>query len=255
MSLVHLEHNKPVATLTLNRPERHNSLVPELLDELLQGLAQFGADEQIRAMVLAANGRSFSTGGDIAAFYQHRENMNDLAAYANSIVGLLNKTILALLDLPIPVIAAVQGIVTGGSIGLVLACDLALLAPQASITPYYSVVGFSPDGGWTAMLPKVIGVRRAADCLLTNRTISAQEAFEWGLACRVVPAKQLMKEAYQIAEEIAGMKPGSIRTAKTLLAAQRDDLAFRLEEERLNFVAQVVRPDSIQGMASFLSKA
>jgi 2-(1,2-epoxy-1,2-dihydrophenyl)acetyl-CoA isomerase len=254
MPLVILEHNPPVATLTLNRPERHNSLVPEMLTELLDALSRASADKRLRAIVLAANGRSFSTGGDVAAFYTNRHKPDELAAYADRIVSLLNKTILALLDLPVPVVAAVQGMVTGGSLGLVLACDLVLLAPQASFTAFYSVVGFSPDGGWTAMLPGIVGVQRAADCLLTNRTISAQEALEWGLASRIVPADNLLAEARQTAGEIAGMKPGVIRTAKTLLQTQRCNLAVQLEMERCHFVAQVVRPESIEGMAAFLSK-
>ena len=139
-----------IATITLNRPERHNSLIPALLNEMLAALDSIGARPQVRALILKANGRSFSTGGDVRAFYEHRK---DLSMYAHEIVGLLNRVILTLVGLPVPVVAAVNGIVTGGSLGLVLASDLALLAPEATITPFYSVVGFSPDGGWLVVSP------------------------------------------------------------------------------------------------------
>ena len=114
----------PVAVVTLDRAQRHNSLVPEFLAEILAALEEVRASSSARAMVLQANGRSFSTGGDVAGFVAH---LDTLEAYAGRIVGLLNETILALLKLPAPVVAAVQGIVTGGSLGLVLGCDLVLV--------------------------------------------------------------------------------------------------------------------------------
>ena len=183
--LVLSEKVGPVTVLTLNRAGRHNSLVPQLLEEALAALETFGKDPDVRAVVLQANGRSFSTGGDLGRFHTH---LDDLASYAGKLVGLLNRVILALVELPMPVVAAVHGIVTGGSLGLVLGCDVVLVAPEASFTPYYSVVGFSPDGGWTAMLPGIIGPQRSAEVLLRNLTISAQQAVNWGLASRLVPA-------------------------------------------------------------------
>lgn len=247
--LVQIELLDAVAILTLNRPERHNSLVPELLEELLAHLAQIEAAPDVRAVVLRANGRSFSTGGDVAGFVAH---LDTLEAYARRIVGLLNETILALLQLPVPVVAAVQGIVTGGSLGLVLGCDLVLVAPQVTFTPYYSVVGFSPDGGWTAMLPAIIGPKRAAAILMQNRSISAEEALAWGLANKIVAGDTLPAAAIEAAHDIASKKWGSIRHAKRLLLGSQGDVARRLEEERTRFVQQIATPEARQGMAAFL---
>jgi 2-(1,2-epoxy-1,2-dihydrophenyl)acetyl-CoA isomerase len=251
MELVQLELHETVAILTLNRPERHNSLVPELLEELLARLAQVEAAPDVRAVILQANGRSFSTGGDVAGFVTH---LDSLEAYALRIVGLLNETILALLQLPAPVVAAVQGIVTGGSLGLLLACDLVLVAPQATFTPYYSVVGFSPDGGWTALLPALIGPKRAAAILMQNQTISAEEALAWGLANKIVTGDSLRVEALKVAQEIAAKKAGSIRHTKRLMFGSHGDVARRLEEERARFVRQIVTPEARQGMATFLDR-
>jgi 2-(1,2-epoxy-1,2-dihydrophenyl)acetyl-CoA isomerase len=247
--LVLSERAGPVVVLTLNRAERHNSLVPEFVAEMLAALGVVRAEPGVQAVVLQANGRSFSTGGDVAGFAAH---LADLADYASEIVGLLNQAILALVELPAPVVAAVHGLVTGGSLGLVLGCDVVLVAPEASFTPYYSVVGFSPDGGWTAMLPAIIGPKRAAEVLLHNLTISAEQAVAWGLASRVVPAESIRDEALAAARDLAAKKPGSLRHSKRLLA--RSDLAARLEAERARFVEQIVTEEARQGIVAFLER-
>ena len=249
--LVLHETNGPVAILTLNRAQRHNSLVPIFLEELLDGITAVSTDPTARALILQANGRSFSTGGDALGFVEH-EHMAEL--YANEIVGLLNRVILALLDLPIPVITAVHGTTTGGSIGFVLAADIVLVTPQASFTPYYSVVGASPDGGWTALLPQVIGRQRAAEVLFTNATIDAETAVSWGLANRLVPADQLRETAVAVALDIAAKKQGSVRRSKHLLNLDRADVAHRLEAERQQFVQEVVHGEAMPGFRAFVDE-
>jgi 2-(1,2-epoxy-1,2-dihydrophenyl)acetyl-CoA isomerase len=248
MPFVLIEHTDSTATLTLNRPERHNSLVPELLREFIQALSEVS---EARALVLQANGRSFSTGGDVRALYEHRA---EAAAYARDVVGLLNEAIEALLRFPAPSIAAVNGIVTGGSIGLVLAADLALVTPQATFTPYYHVVGFSPDGGWTALLPEVIGTARAAEALLTNATITAEQAVRWGLANRVVEIDRLRAEAQQLAHQIASMQIGSVRRSLQLLRNRKIATLPGLEAELDQFVKQIVTPEAQAGMREFLKE-
>lgn len=249
--LIQIEHIGSTSILTLNRPERHNSLVPELLQELLARIDDIQARPDTRAVVLQANGRSFSTGGDVGGFNEH---LGTIGSYARQIVGLLNRVILSLLNLPVPVVAAVHGIVTGGSLGLVLACDIVLVAPEASFTPYYSVVGFSPDGGWTAMLPAIIGWKRTTAILQQNKSISAAEARDWGLADRVVDGDRIRQEALLAAQDIAAKKRGSIQRTKRLLLAGQGDLAGRLERERKHFVQQIVTPEAQEGMVAFLDQ-
>lgn len=249
--LVLLEKSCPIAILTLNRPERHNSLVPTLLQEMLAAVAAIRADREVRAVVLQANGRSFSTGGDVRGFY---EQMDQLEAYATELVGLLNEVILALVALPVPIVAAVHGTVTGGSLGLVLGSDIVLVAPEASFTPYYSVVGFSPDGGWTALLPEIIGPGRVAEVLFRNQTISAEQAVDWGLANRIVLAEPIREEARSTADEIAAKKAGSVRHTKRLLRMTYGDLAARLEAERSRFVTQIATEEARQGIVAFLER-
>ena len=239
-----------VATITLNRPERHNSLVPSLLEELISSVAIVRETADLGAVILQSNGRSFSTGGDMKGFL---DNINNLEEYADRLVGLLNHAIINLVQLPLPVLAAVQGTVNGGSIGLVLACDLILVTRAVSFGPYYSEVGFSPDGGWTAMLPDIIGIKRATSVLLENQTISASQAVAWGLADREVPAGRLREEALSCSQHLADKKPGAIRAAKRLLA--RSDLARRLEEERSLFVKQISTAEAREGILTFTTRS
>jgi 2-(1,2-epoxy-1,2-dihydrophenyl)acetyl-CoA isomerase len=241
----------PVAVVTLNRPERHNSLVPDFLREILAAVKGVSASPTIRALVLQANGRSFSTGGDAQGFVDHADNIE---AYAREIVGLLNQVILALIDLPVPVVTAVHGIVTGGSLGFILGSDIVLVAPEASFTPYYSVVGPSPDGGWAGLLPLLIGPRRAAAVLYLNGTIDAETAVTWGIANRIVSDGQIRTEALAIANEIAAKKPGSIGHTKQLLHWHRNELAARLDAELDHFVAQMVKGEGLAGFQEFLAE-
>ena len=250
--LVLLESAGGVATLTLNRPVRHNSLIPPLLEALLTHLQRLNDDTAVRVVVLRAAGRSFSTGGDVAAFYDAGAQR---ATYADYLVGLLNACILALLRLPQTVVVAVQGIVTGGSLGLVLAGDVVLATPAASFTPYYGVVGFTPDGGWTALLPQRIGRSRTMAILAANRTISAAEALAWGLITDLVPGADLDDAVVQNCRRILALNPAALSGARGLLLGHDPDLPARLDAERRQFVARITAPDVEAGMADFLGLA
>jgi 2-(1,2-epoxy-1,2-dihydrophenyl)acetyl-CoA isomerase len=244
---VEVAREGPVGTLTLFRPERHNALVPGLLRGLLDGLDEIAADESVDAVVLRGAGRSFSTGGDVRAFAES----DDPAAYAEELVGLLNEAILAIVDLPVPVVGAVHGHVSGGSLGLVLAADLIVADRTTTITPYYTEVGFSPDGGWTAMLPEVIGRHRAGRAQYLNDPFDAESALACGLVTHVVDG-DVTEEAERIAARISSMRRGSIRRTKPLLRPDRDRLAERLERERRHFVDQITTAEARAGIADFL---
>ncbi len=250
-SLVLLKKVEQVSVVTLNRPARHNSLVPAFLKAILTVLEDIAAETAVYAIVLQANGRSFSTGGDAKGFVDHAD---DITAYSREIVGLLNQVILALMDLPVPVVTAVHGIVTGGSMGFILGSDIVLVTPEASFTPYYSVIGPSPDGGWAGLLPLLIGPRRAAEVLYLNETIDAETAVSWGLANRIVSADGIRQEAFSIAQAIADKKPGSIRRTRRLLYWHRDEIAARLASEREHFVAEMVNGEGLTGFQTFLSQ-
>ncbi len=235
--MIRLERTGAVATLVLARPQMGNALVPELLEALLSRLREVAADPEIRVVVLAAEGGVFSLGGDMRRF--QREYARDIEAYSARLVGLLNEAILALIDLPQVVVAAVHGHVTGGSLGLVLASDLLLMAEAAVFKAHYVSAGFAPDGGWTAMLPRRIGASRVAACLYANRAIRAEEALALGLAYEVCPGAAVRSTALTLAARIAAAPAGTLLSAKRLLAAERPAIAAALAAERVAFVAQV----------------
>ncbi len=180
------------------------------------------------------------------------DHLEAVQSYAEELVGYLNRVILEFFALPFPVVAAVQGAVTGGALGLVLASDVVLITPETTITPYYSTVGFSPDGGWTALLPAVIGPKRAAEILYCNRTISASQAVAWGLASRIVDRAALYDEALRVCRIIAEGHPGSQGRTRSLL--RPPDLADRLAKEREHFVAQIGEPATQARMLEFLAR-
>jgi len=247
MSLVRATVDGSVGLLELRRPERHNSLIPELLEDLIAAHREI-VDGGAVAGVLAAAGPTFSTGGDIGSIRE----ASDRVGYSRELVGTLNQAILAMAFGPIPMVAAVHGMVTGGSLGLVLACDHVVLGSTATIRSWYATVGFAPDGGWTALLPGIIGSHRAAGILLSDATITADEALAWGVADEVVSADQVREWAMAAAERIAGGVPGSIAAIRRLTAANHDAVAARLEAERSAFLAQVVTREATDGMDRFL---
>lgn len=241
-----------VATLTVDRHERHNSLVPALLEECsdaIEGLSEAASDGSIRAVVLQTAGPSFSTGGDVRGFYDHRE---ELAAYAERTVGGLNAVILGLMDLDVPVVTAVDGRVTGGALGLLLGSDVVLVGPDATVTPYYAAVGFSPDGGWTAILPELVGHARVAHAIATNETVEPRTAVAWGIASTFVEGGFVQTEAQRTAETITSMRPGALERTKRLLTQDRARIADRLAAEKESFVEQIETDEALEGMEAFL---
>ncbi|MDE2203213.1 MAG: enoyl-CoA hydratase/isomerase family protein [Burkholderiaceae bacterium] len=249
--LVLFERVGGTGIVRLNRPARHNSLVPELLEGLLASLDAAEADAGIHAVVLTHAGRDFSTGGDVKALACQG---GALAAYADRLLSLLNQAILRLSALRCPAIAAVEGWLTGGSLGLVLACDMTVLSRNVRIAPYYTEVGFSPDGGWTAMLPHRVGAARARAWQLNNTTVTAEEAGALGLASGVVEPGQAERAALAMAAGLQDKAPGSVACTRALLRCDAQALAAALGRERAAFVAQIQTPEAAAGMQRFLDK-
>ena len=247
--LVTLRRQGKIAIVSLNRPARHNALVPDLLSHFLQVLEH--DDCQSAAVVLLrAEGRSFSTGGDLSGFQNHRDT---IGAYAGQLVGQLNQVILAIYAHPAAVVCAVQGQVTGGSLGLLLAADHVIMCRGKTITPYYSVVGFSPDGGWTAILPDIIGRQQTMHWLASNTSNDADTCLALGLVHQVVET-DCDTAALAWAETVADKHVGSIASSRKLLNSDIGHLGLRLEAERKSFISQVQTQQTLDGIDSFLRR-
>jgi len=247
--LVTLRRQGKIAIVSLNRPDRHNALVPALLSRLLEVL-EHNDCHNAAVVILRAEGRSFSTGGDLAGFQEHRDN---IGAYSRELVGKLNQVILALYTHPAFIVCAVHGQVTGGALGFLLASDRVIMQRDASITPFYSVVGFSPDGGWTAMLPDIIGRQQSMNWLAANTSNDANTCLALGLAHEVVE-DGCDSSALRWAEKVAGHKTGSITRTRRLLNTGIESLRERLDTEREYFVSQVQTSQALEGIDSFLRR-
>ncbi|MGH8826494.1 MAG: enoyl-CoA hydratase/isomerase family protein [Jiangellaceae bacterium] len=251
-ALVYAHDDGPVRVITLHRPERHNALVPELVDGVRAAIRTAAAAPAVRAVVLTAEGPNFSTGGDVAEFAAR--SGPQLARYAREIVGGLNAMMLDLIGLDVPVVAAVHGAVTGGSLGFVLASDVVVASSDATFAPYYVDVGFSPDGGWTALLPDRIGPVRAMSVQLGNRILDARTAQDWGLVAELVTSGDVRDAAIGRAQLFAAKKPAAIRRTKRLLWGDLSVIAARLDAELESFIEQVVTDEATAGMAAFLAR-
>lgn len=252
MSFVETEYREGAVWLWLSRPDRHNALIPALIFDLRTAIAE-AAEKDPAALVLSGRGNSFSTGGDLGGFLDHARSQIELRAYADLLVGGLHDTILDLLAFPAPVMAAINGPVTGGSTGLMLAADMVAIADNAFVQPYYSEVGFGPDGGWTALLPDRIGTARALAIQYRNTRIGAVEAVEMGLAAGMGAAVEL---GDMIDKWVSDLGQGFAQTHQATRQNIWDDLRReavrrRLDQEKTRFLDLIGRQGTLEGMKDF----
>lgn len=189
-SNIRLDRGNAVATITLNRPDALNALSLELLEEFSCAVDGLAGDETIKAVVVRGEGRAFCAGADLL----HFDAAFDEPALFNRYVRVLNRSFLQLEDLPIPVIAVVQGFALAGGLELTLACDMVIAADDARLGDQHANFGLMPGGGSTQRLPRRVGMQRAMELLTTGRWLTGPEAVEWGLALRSVPSNQLDEE-------------------------------------------------------------
>jgi enoyl-CoA hydratase/carnithine racemase len=195
----------------LDRPDGHNALVPALLESLVEHLQQAGATG--RPVVLTATGATFCPGADL----NWLGTRPDPALGVADLVAVHHLAISTLLDMPVPVIAAINGAVAGGGLGLALAADYRIAGQRATFTAAYFRLGLTPDGGSSAFLERTIGAPRALELLLTNRRLAAGEALTWGLVSEVVDDDQLLDRAIAFAGGLGRVPSYALRQSRRLL--------------------------------------
>ncbi|MBI4083405.1 MAG: enoyl-CoA hydratase/isomerase family protein [Candidatus Lambdaproteobacteria bacterium] len=244
----------PVATLRLNRPAQYNALDERLALELDAALGEIAAAPALRALVLTGAGEAFCAGGDVKGFLAAGEGVADHIA---RLVPAFHGALLRLVRLPIPVLAAVNGVAAGAGMSLALACDLVLAREDARFAVAYGGIGATPDGGCTWFLPRIVGLRRAMELIATNRTLSAQEALAWGLANRLAGADAFAAETRALAAQLAQAPTLAVGRAKALLLASsggEDGLAAHLDREAQAIVASARSADFREGLRAFAGK-
>ncbi len=242
-----------VAEIILTRPQEANTLTEQLVCDLKTVVEQIAADQKVRAILLsAAEGPFFCAGGDLGQFLQAGDQ---LPQFAKELLVDFHPTMKKLFSLDAPLITAVNGAVAGIGCSFVLGSNLSLFSKEASFTMAYTGVGLTPDGGATYFLPRVVGLRKAEELILTNRTLSADEAMEWGIANKVVDAPALMATARQYAQQLASGPSrafGNVR--RLMLSSCSNDLESQLDEEATSFAQMCATQDSQEGMRAFLEK-
>jgi 2-(1,2-epoxy-1,2-dihydrophenyl)acetyl-CoA isomerase len=187
-----------VRTLTLNRPERANAFDQELILALQRALDEAARDPGTRVIVLTGAGTSFGAGHDITEMLAGAGKIS----YREHLQQTYNPLILKIRQIEKPVIAAVNGMCAGASLGVALTCDLRIAADEAKFVVGFSGIGLVPDSGVSLFLPALIGLGRAAELYFSNQPIDAVTALQWGLVNRVVPFN-LLEEVQSTAEKLA----------------------------------------------------
>ena len=239
-----------IATITFNRPEILNALNEEALKEFSNALDEVNANEDIRVLILTGAGeKSFIAGADIKQFL----TFNTLKAKSFSEMGrsLMNK----LQELPIPVIAAVNGFALGGGCEVALACDFIYASENAMFGLPEITLGIIPGFGGTQRLSRLIGMSMAKEMIFTGKIISAAEAKNIGLANMVCSQEQLMDEVIKTAKTIASKGKVSLRAAKQAIDNGVDvDLTTGCRIEIEAFALCLASPDAKEGTLAFLEK-
>jgi enoyl-CoA hydratase len=231
MSKVRYEVDGAVAVVSIDRPDVLNAMDRDVFFGLRDAARRAGADPAVRALVLTGEGRAFSSGLDTSLFSSGIEADGDPLAV--DIAG-LQSCFNAFEEVRIPTIAAVNGLALGGGIQLACACDLRVASEDAELAVYEIRWGIIPDLGGTQRLPRLIGLGRAKELVLTGRRVGATEALAWGLVNRVVPAAQVLEESIAWARELAAGPPLALSGAKRLTTSAFDvELPEGLQREAM----------------------
>jgi 2-(1,2-epoxy-1,2-dihydrophenyl)acetyl-CoA isomerase len=205
-----------IATITLNRPDSLNALLPDMSDRLTELVARADSDDEIRVIVLTGAGKAFSAGADLKLMGRpDRLGRSALVGRQRTLHGAA--VVERLLRRDKPMIAAVNGVVAGMACSFVLACDFALAAESARFAFSFVKVGFIPDSGCTYLLPRRVGLANAQRLCLTAEPVGAMEALRMGLVSEVVADAQLAARARAVAASIAAHPPQAVRLARNLL--------------------------------------
>ena len=241
------EIHERVGLLRLNRPQAMNALNATLMSELMEALAAFDNDENIGAMLVTGSERVFAAGADI-------KEMADASA-----VEMLLRDSVSKFDrvrlLRKPIIAAVSGWCLGGGCELAMSCDMIVASETARFGQPEITIGVIPGAGGTQRLTRAVGKALAMEMVLNNRTLTAEEALQFGLVNRVVPVERFLDEALGLSKEIAERAPLAVRLGKEAVNHAYDAfLAEGLADERRAFYFLFSTQDQKEGMAAFIEK-
>jgi 2-(1,2-epoxy-1,2-dihydrophenyl)acetyl-CoA isomerase len=246
------ERRGAILLLTLNRPERLNAVDADLSDQLERALLR-ARNPEVRAVVLTGAGRAFSAGLDLASVRDAYEP--GPPPLGNWVRHDFNPIVRALVRLERPVIAAVGGVAAGAGMGIALACDYRVVAPEARFVLAFPGVGVGVDSGVSFFLPRLVGLGRAWELVLSGRAVDGEEAVAMGLAQELSPPGAALERALVLAERVAqgpSVAYGLIKRAFLHAAASDLEASLDLEAEMQDLAARSF--DHAEGVRAFLAK-
>lgn len=241
-----------VAELRLVRTDAHNAIDPAWILALQEAVATCESAVGVRAVLICADGPSFTVGGDLKYF---ERELDRLPEALDAMIGPFHDALGRLAALPVPVVTAVQGAAAGGGLGLLWLADVVIAADDLKIATGFSRIGLTGDGGSSWWLPRLVGMPRARELILGGRVLDAKEALEWGLVSRVVPPGELADES---AAEAVRLAAGPTFTYGRMRELLRQSNAATLEEqlaaERDAMRASGGTHDAREGIGSFVER-
>lgn len=250
------EHQGAIVTLTMNEPHTRNALTGNsAVDEFLNACRRINADQSVRVVIITGAGPVFSAGGnvkDMRRFFDQDINpVRIREEYRNGIQRLP----LALYNLEVPTIAAVNGPAIGAGCDLTCMCDIRIASESASFAESFVKVGIIPGDGGAWLLPRVVGLSKAAEMSFTGESINAIEALECGLVSRVVASDQLLVEANKLAQRIAANPGNALRMTKRLMREGQNARLESLLEISAGFQALAHKtPQHKEAVMAFIEK-
>lgn len=247
---IKFEQSGAITQITLNRPDAANGMSGTMTRELADAARRCGTDIT-KVVVLTGSGRFFCAGGDLKDF----ATAPDRAQHVKGVADDLHRAISSFARMNAVLITSVNGTAAGAGFSVAVTGDLVLAAESASFTMAYTRVGLSPDGSASYFLPRLIGITKTKELMLTNRTLSAQEASQWGLVTEVVADAELADRTAQLADQMAASSAGSNGGVKQLLLGTfKNGLEEQMEHESRLIAERAGSADGREGVDAFLAK-
>ena len=242
-----------VAFIELNRPDQYNALDQLMAEELFKISLECDDNESIRSVALTGVGeKAFCAGGDLNSFHKQGEK---ISSHLKEVTTILHGAISRFSRMNAPLIVGVNGIAAGAGFSFVGFADMVIASSNAKFVSAYSKAGLTPDGSSSYFLPRIIGIRRYTELVLTNRTLSADEAREWGLVNKVVDSKDLQNEVKKLSKELASGPSLAFGKIKSLVHNSfLDSLEGQMEYESRMIAASAKTKDGINGIDAFVNK-
>ncbi len=236
-----------VTTVTIDRQDKKNAITQAMYGAMADAIEEYGQTDTARALILTGAGDMFTAGNDLQDFSVQGDGKSEELPPVGRFLN-------AIRDCPKPLIAAVNGPAIGIGLTMLLHCDLVYAGQSATLGAPFVKLGLVPEAGASILLPASVGMAVANDILLAGRTLTAEEAHNYGLVARVFADADLMAEVQTIAQSVAQSAPVALRRSKALIRNQQSQIADHMAAEIGVFVEQLKSPDFAESVAAMMQK-